>query len=288
MPETYSLDQEHIYYIPETVKGTTPSNPTLLSVPHESLNPGFDPGNLLLRSGGNYDLLAIKKGVRQPTLKFSYIVPSAAPIDLLQYARMELDKSLSIQVLYYKGILASATDILSLLYTYMRIGKASISCQLDDVLKANLEMIGQNVTTDTAKLTGASYIDYSGAVAFNETDVTIGGSVNDRVVGWKMDIYNKPRQVAVIRSTNGNLAKYVPFGNRELSGEVQFEFESKAEMDAALADTEFDIRFKLGGTAYAQMGAAKWSNISSEKWLDDLISVRAKYDAKGPLTIAAS
>jgi hypothetical protein len=215
-------------------------------------------------------------------------VPSAAPIDLLQYAKLDLDKSLSAQVLYYKGAWASATDIISLLYTYLRIGKASVGCEIDDILKASLELLGQNVTTDTSKIADATYTDFSGAVAFNETDVTIGGSVNDRVVGWKFDINNNPKQVPVIRTTNGYLAKYIPFGSRQLSGEVRFEFESKTELDEALADTEFPIKFGLGGTAYAQMEAAKWSNISSEKWLDDLIAVRAQFDAKGPLTIAAS
>lgn len=288
MVETYSVDQERIYYVIETTKGTTPTNPAMLGIPHESVNPGFSPGNLLLRSGGSYDLFAIKKSVRVPSLKVSYIVPSAAPIDLLQYAKTDLDKTLSVQVLYHKGSFASATDILSLLYNYMRIGKASVGCEIDDVLKANLEMVGQNITTGTAKLTGATYTDYAGAVAFNETDVTIGGTANDRVVGWKFDVNNNPKQVPVIRSTNGHLAKYIPFGNRQLSGEVRFEFESKAEMDNALADTEFNIRFGLGGTAYAQMDAAKWSNITSEKWLDDLIAVRAQFDAKGPLSIAAS
>ena len=176
MVETYSADQERIYYVAETVKGTTPTNPSMLGVPHESVNPGFNAGNLLLRSGGSYDLFAIKKGTRVPSLKFSYIVPSAAPIDLLQYVKIDLDKTLSVQVLYHKGSFASATDILSLLYTYMRIGKASVSCEIDDILKCNLEMVGQNLVTGTAKLSGAAFTDYAGAVAFNETDVTIGGS----------------------------------------------------------------------------------------------------------------
>ncbi len=287
MVETYSADQERVYYVAETTKGTTPSTPAMLGVPQESVNPSFNPSNMLLRSGGNYDLFAIKKGVRVPSLKVTYIVPSTAPIDLLQYAKRDLDKTLSVQVLYYKGSWMSATDIISLLYTYMRVGKASVSCEIDDVLKANLELVGQNITTGTAKLDG-TYTDYAGAVAFYETDVTIGGTVSDRVVGWKFDINNNPKQVPVIRSTDGHLAKYIPFGNRQLSGEVKFEFESKAEMDNALADTEFTIRFGLGGTAYAQMEAAKWGNITIENWLDDLIAVRAPFDAKGPLSIAGS
>ncbi len=285
MVETYGVDQERIYYIDEAVKGTTPNNPAMLGIPHETLDPGMDVGNLLLRAGGNYDLVAIKKGTRNPTLKFTYPLPSAAPISLLQYAKRDLDKTLSVQVLYHKGQFITATDIISLLYTYMRISKASVSCDIDDVVKATIEMVGQNMATGTAKISGATYTDHTGAVAFNESAVTIGGATDDRVIGWKFDILNNPKLVPVIRSTNGTLAKYVPFGKRQLSGEIKFEFESKTEMDAMLADTSQTLTFGLGGAVLATFTGCKWSNVHHEKWLDDLVAVNASFDATG-LTIA--
>lgn len=287
MVETYGVDQERIYYIDETVKGTTPGTPAMLGIPHESLDPGMDVGNLLLRAGGNYDVVAIKKGTRNPTIKVTYPLPSAAPISLLQYAKRDLDKTLSVQVLYYKGQFVDATDIISLLYTYMRVSKASVSCDIDDVVKATLELVGQNMATGTAKIADATYTDYSGAVAFNESSVTIGGSTNNEVVGWKFDILNNPKLVPVIRSANGYLPKYVPFGKRQLSGEIKFEFETKTQMDALLADTSQTIVFGLGGTpaTAATFTGCKWSNIHHEKWLDDLVAVTASFDATG-LTIA--
>ena len=145
--------------------------------------------------------------------------------------------------------------------------------------------LGRTWHPGTAKLAGATYTDHSGAVAFNESSVTIGGATDDRVVGWKFDILNNPKQVPVIRSANGYLPKYVPFGKRELSGEVKFEFESKAEMDAMLADTSQNIAFGLGGASVATFSGAKWSSVHHEKWLDDLLAVTAKFDATG-LTIA--
>ena len=53
MIETYGVDQERIYYVNETVKGTTPATPGTPGAPHESLDPGINSKNLLLRSGGN-------------------------------------------------------------------------------------------------------------------------------------------------------------------------------------------------------------------------------------------
>lgn len=285
MVETYGQDQERFYYVEETNKGTTPAAPGFFGIPHESLELSMDPGNMLLRAGGNADVVAIKKGLRNPTLKVTYPLPSAAPINLLQYAKRDLDKSLSIQVLYYKGAFATATDILSFLYTYMRINKATVSCDIDDVVKATLELVGQNMATGTAKVVDATYTDYSGAVAFNESAVTIGGATDDRVVGWKFDIANGAKRVPVIRSANGNLAKYVPFGQRSLGGEIKFEFESKAEMEAMLADTAQTLTFGLGGAVIATFTGSKWRKVTHEKLLDDLIAVRAEFDATG-LTIA--
>ncbi|MCW4018002.1 MAG: phage tail tube protein [Candidatus Bathyarchaeota archaeon] len=288
MVETYSADEERFYYVVETVKGTTPANPAMLSVPQAELTPDFDPGNLLLRGGGSFDLQAIKPGIRKPAIRVKYPLPSVAPIDLLQYVKRDLDKSLSCQVLYHKGSWTEPTNIISLLYTYMRIGKASVSCEIDGVIEATLELLGQNLTTGTAKIAGATYTDYGGVVAFNEASVLKDLTPDDRVTGWSFSINNNVKQVPVIRSSSGTLAKYVTFGNRGLSGEVKFEFESKAEMDAALADSEFDLKFMLSGSNNAVFPDCHWSSVTHEKWLDDLIAVRAAFDSKGPLTIASS
>jgi len=288
MVDTYGVDEERFYYVAETVFGTTPTNPSMLSVPCDVIDPGFDPSNLKLRGAGSYDLQVIKKGLRKPSLKVGYVLPSAAPIELLQWAKMDLDKSLSCQVIYYKGVFASATDILSLLFKGMRISKVSVQCSIEDVIKAVMELEGQDLETGTAKITGATYTDHAGAVAFHESYVKKDTTVLDRVTDWKFDIVNNPRRVPVIRTSSGCLAKYIPFGHRELSGELTFEFESKAEMDEALADTEFALEFGLSGTNKATFTACKWDSITHTKWLEDLICAKARFVAKGPVAISAS
>ena len=76
MVETYGVDEERFYFVTENVLGTVPTNPALLSVPTDPIDPGFDPGNLKLRGPGSYDLQAIKKGLRKPSLKIaSYCLP---------------------------------------------------------------------------------------------------------------------------------------------------------------------------------------------------------------------
>ena len=288
MVETYGVDEERFYYVAETVFGTTPTNPAMLSVPADVIDPGLDPSNIKLRGSGSYDLLAIKKGLRKPSLKVDYVVPSAAPVELLQYAKMDLDKSLSCQVIYWKGEFATPSNVLSLLYTGMRFNRLQLECAIEDVLKASAEFEGLELVTGTAKISGATYTDHLGAVAYHETYVKKDTTTLDRVVDWKVEILNNVKRVPVIRTSSGHLAKYIPFGHRELSGELTFEFESKAEMDEVLADTEFSLEFGLGGACKSIFSYCKWDNVTHTKWLDDLISAKAKFVAKGPVAISTS
>lgn len=288
MVETYGVDEERFYYVAESVFGTTPTNPAMLSVPADVIDPGLDPSNIKLRGAGSYDLQAIKKGLRKPGLKVNYVLPSAAPVELLLSAKMDLDKSLSCQVIYWKGAFSSPSDVISLLFKGMRISKVSVACSIEDVIKAALELEGQDLETGTAKITGATYTDHGGAVAFHESYVKKDTTTLDRVTDWKFDIVNNPRRVPVIRSSSGHLAKYIPFGHRELSGELTFEFEAKDEMDQILADTEFALEFGLGGTCKATFSYCKWDNITHSKWLDDLICAKASFVAKGPVAISTS
>jgi hypothetical protein len=288
MVETYGSDQERVYYVAESAFGTTPTNPSMLSVPADQIEPSIDPGNIKVRGAGSYDLQVIKKGLRQIGLKISYPLPSIAPIDLLQYAKMDLNTSLSMQVLYYKGQFVSATDIISLLFTGMKFHKVSVSCSIEDVVKALAEFQGLDVATGTAKITGATYTDYVGAVAFHETYAKKDTTTLDRVTDWKFDIENNLKRVPVIRSSSGHLLKYLPFRHRVLSGELTFEFESIQEASEVLADTEFTLEFGLGGTCKAVFSYCKWDNVSIPSKMEDLISLRAPFVAKGPVSISAT
>ena len=280
MPETYSAHESRIYYVEESAYGQTPMNPAMLSVPAESMEPAISPNNLKLRGIGSADLQAIKKGVREPSLKITYPLPSDAPINLLQSVRADLDKSLTIQLLYHKGSFASATDIISLLYTGCRFQRLTVECSIDDVVKAAAELLAQDAVSGTAKITGATYADHVGVVPFYERYVKKDTTVLDRVTDWKFTIENHLKQVPVIRATSGNILKYLPYRHRDLTGEVAFEFESKEEFDDTLNDTEFALEFGLGGTHKAVLSGCKWENLSAPTRIEELVSVKAAFVAK--------
>jgi hypothetical protein len=286
MVETYGAHESRIYYVEEATYGQTPTNPSMLGVPAENIDPAIDPSNIKIRGVGSIDLQAIKKGLRSVSLKVSYPLPSEAPINFLQHTKAELNKSLSIQVLYYKGIFASATDIISLLYTGCKFHKVTVECSIEDIVKATAELIGQDLAVGTSKITGATYADYAGAVPFYESYVKKGTTTLDRVTDWKFTIENNLKQVPVIRTTSGYLLKYLPYRHRSLTGEITFEFESKEEFDDIINDASFDLEFGLGGSNKAVFSSCKWENVSAPARIEDLVSCKAGFVAKGPVSIS--
>jgi hypothetical protein len=286
MVETYGAHESRIYYVEEATYGQTPANPAMLGVPAENIDPAIDLSNIKVRGVGSIDLQAVKKGLRNVSLKVSYPLPSEAPINFLQHAKAELNKSLSIQVLYYKGIFASATDIISLLYTGCKFNKVTVECSIEDIVKATAELIGQDLAVGTSKITGATYADYSGAVPFYESYVKKGTTTLDRVTDWKFTIENNLKQVPVIRTTSGYLLKYLPYRHRNLTGEITFEFESKEEFDDVINDASFDLEFGLGGSNKAVFSGCKWENVSAPARIEDLVSCKADFVAKGPVNIS--
>ncbi|MDI9577066.1 MAG: phage tail tube protein [Thermoproteota archaeon] len=286
MVDTYHSDQEKFYYVPEGTFGVVPANPPMLGHSCSSLDPDINPTNIKVAGTGSVDVVSLKRGLRQPLLKLKYPIPSDAPINLLQYVKQELNVSLSLQVLYYKNQFAFATDIISLLYKGARFDKATLTCGIDSILECEAEFPAQDVEVGTAKIAGASYTEYAGAVSGNESYVKIGGVTCERVTSWKLQIDNSCKAVPVIRSVNGHLAKYLTWGKRLLTGELNFEFESKQETDEILADVEqSSLEFGLGSVNKVSVEHTKWDDFSLSGKSEDLIYAKVPFTARGPLTI---
>jgi len=284
MPETYGAHECRVYYVMESTYGQTPSNPTMLGVNAENIDAGINPSLIEVRGVGSRDLAALKRGLRKPTLKISHILPSDAPIGFIQH--VQTLNSLSVQVLWYKGLFASATDIISLLYKGMRIDKLTVECSIEELVKATVELVGQDVAVGTGKISGATYADYAGAVAYTESFVQRGAADGsnlaalERITDWKFSIENNLKPVPVIRSSNAHLLKYLPPRQRELTGEITFEFEDKNELDDVINDAEFSLKFGLGGSNYALFKYCKWDNVTAPTKVEDLVSLKAKFVAR--------
>lgn len=284
MPDTYGAHECRIYHVQETNYGETPTNPSMVSVNAENIEPLLDPDLIRVRGVGSRDLQTIKKGLRQTNIKIVHVLPSDSPIGFIQHAQTL--NSLSVQVLYYKGAFASATDIISLLYMGCCIDKLTVECSIEEVVKASVELFGKDMAVGTSKIAGATYSDYAGAVPYNESYVQRGNgdgsglTALERVTDWRFTTENNLRPVPVIRSTDGYLLKYLPPRHRNLTGELVFEFESKQEYDDVVNDSEFSLKFGLGSTNSALFKYCKWENVATPTRIEDLVSLKACFVAK--------
>ncbi|MEM3577573.1 MAG: phage tail tube protein [Candidatus Bathyarchaeia archaeon] len=284
MPETYGAHECRVYYVVESTYGQTPANPSMIGVNAESVESSLNPSLIQVRGVGSRDLAALKRGLLKPTLKINHILPSDSPLNFIQH--VQTLNSLSVQVLYYKGAFASATDIISLLYKGMRIDKLSVECGIEDVVKASVELVGQDVAVGTSKITGATYSEYAGAVAYADSYVqrgtASGGGLTEimRVTDWKFAIENNLKAVPVIRSSNAYLLKYLQPRHRELSGELTFEFEDKSEFDDVIGDSECSLKFGLGSGKYALFTYCKWQDVVAPTRVEDLVSLKARFIAR--------
>jgi len=284
MVDTYGAHECRVYFVAESVYGQTPTNPSMVGINTEGVEPGLDPGLIKVRGVGSRDLQSLTKGLRKVKLKIPSVLTSESPIAFIQH--VQTLNSLSVQVLYYKGLFSNPSDVISCLYKGCRIDKLTVELSLEDVIRAAVELIGQDVALGTAKISGATYGDYAGAVPYNESFVSRGAANGDnqvaieRVTDWKFNIENNLKPVSVIKSTDAHLIKYLPARHRNLSGEVTFEFESKAEFDDVINDTEFSLKFGLGSTYNALFKYCKWEDVATPTRIEDLVALKAKFAAR--------
>ncbi|MBA7472620.1 hypothetical protein ES707_07952 [subsurface metagenome] len=270
----YGAHETKAYYVVESTYGVTPTNPSMTGlVTAENIEPDLNPGLIKVRGTGSRDLQTIRKGLRQVGLQIAYNLPSAAPIDFL--LNIQTLNSLSMEVVYEK-----AAGIIDLLHTGCRFNSLTVECSVEDLVKATVELIGQDVAVGTSKISGATYADHSRAVPYYESYVKKDTTTLDRVTDFRFTIENNLKRVPVIRTTDGYLLKYLPERHRNCTGEVTLDFETKDEFDDVIDDTEFSLEFGLGGTNKAVFSNCKWESISPPTRIDDLVSVKAPFVAK--------
>jgi len=275
----YGAHEAKIYYVQETTYGVTPANPSMLGpATAESVEPSLDPGLMTVRGVGSRDPRVLRRGLRQVGLKVAYALPSDAPISFLQH--VQTLNSLSVEVFYEK-----ASGIIDLLHKGCRIDKVTVECSIEDIVKATAELISQDMAVGTAKITGATYADHSGAVPYHESYVQRGAADGsglaavERVTDWKFTIENNLKRVPVIRSTSGHLLRYLQERHRALTGELTFEFESEQEYDDVVNDSEFSLKFGLGGTNNALFKYCKWEKVGIPTKVEDLVWLKAPFVA---------
>jgi hypothetical protein len=283
--ETYGAQECRVYFVQESVYGQTPTNPTMLGINSEGPEPKINPALIEVMGVGSKDLQALYPGMRKVNLKIAHVPSPLASTTFLQH--VQTLNSLSVLVAYYKGLWASPSNIIAFLHTGCKIDKLTVNCKVDDIIKADVELIGQNVSRSTSLPTGATYGDYPGGIPFYNAKMQKGaaggGSLTDLtdVTDWKFEIQNNLKEVPVIQSGGtALLLKYLRERNRKLSGELTLEFESDWALVDLLADSQFSLNFILGTGHQALFTYCKWEEFNPTTKIKDLVSVKLKFLAQ--------
>jgi hypothetical protein len=276
MSEPYGAHEAGIAYISEASYGETPASPDMIEIlTAENVEPAVNPSLIKVRGIGSRDLQFIRKGLRLVDIKFSYAMQN---IEFLNF--ISTLGSMSLEVWYEK-----TAGTISLLHKGCRMDRAEVQCSVEDVIKADVTLIGQNLVAGTARI-GNSYTPWSdNPVAFYESYVKKQAATLERVTDWKFVIENHLKRVPVIRTTDGNLLKFLQERHRTITGEVTFEFETKEEYDDVINDTAFTLEIGLGSTNKAVFTDCKWETVSSPTRIEDLVALKAPFTAK---TVAIS
>jgi len=283
--ETYGAHECRVYFVQESVYGQTPTNPTMLGINNEGPEPKIAPSLIEVMGVGSRDLQALVAGMRKVDLKIPHTLSDLAPINFIQH--VQTLNSLSVLVAYYKGLFTSPTNVIAFMHTGCKIDKVSVSCKVDEIVKADVELIGRNVSRSTSLPTGATYGDYPGGIPFFNTKVQKGaaggGTYADLtdVTDWKFEIQNNLKAVNTIQSGGtGLLLKYLRERNRKLSGELTLEFENDWALADLLADSQFSLNFNLSGGKQALFTYCKWEEFNPTTKIKDLVSVKLKFLAQ--------
>ena len=271
MSEPYGAHEENLAYIGEATYGETPETPDMIQViTAENVEPALDPGLMKVRGIGSRDLQYIRKGLRHVDVKFSYALQNILLLNFVQTLG-----SMSLEVWYEK-----TGGIISLNHKGCRMEIATVHCSIEDFVKADVELIGQDLVVGTAKI-GNTYTPWSeNPVAFYESYVKKQAATLERVTDWKFAIKNNLKRVPVIRATNGHLLKYLQPRHRTITGEITFEFEAKEEFDDVINDTAFTLEIGLGGSNKATFTDCKWEKVNAPTKIEDLVALKAPFVAK--------
>jgi len=272
----YTGEESRAYYVEEATFGTTPTNPAMLCIGViQEIEPAVDPRNIVLRGIGSRNIKTIRKGLRHIDLKMVYTPQNW---NFFNYARSL--KSTSIEVYYEK-----TSGIISLNHKGCKVDRAKVDVSIEDPVKVTIDLIGQDVAVSTTKI-GASYETEPSTNPLTGSDCSISkaGVEITRFSDFGFEIVNNLKRQPVIRATTPYLIKSLPERHEVLQGSIRADFESKAELDDILGDTEFTLLFNIGGTNFSFTGC-KWKSSRLPTKIEDTVAQTLEWEAKG-LTIS--
>jgi len=278
MPAFAGVESKLNYIVEDYLGAPLPEDPAFKTLTADSIEPSIDTALTKVRGCGTRDLAALKRGLLKADLKVAFPLPSD---DIMNFVHHVVDCF---------ALTCTVTDeepdaIVEVLYSGSRIDKATISAAIDDVLRAQCDLMAQDVTSAAAKPEGATYDLLGGAVAWSDCAVSKGAADGSGLApfevatDWSFTIANNLKRVGVIRADNPTKPKYIVPRHRDLSGELICTFESKDQYYEAAAGG-FSLKFDLSGGKYFTFKNCQWGNVGSVHKPEDLVSLKLGFTAE--------
>ena len=213
-------------YVEETTYGTTPANPSFQWIGiAQNVEPNYDRSLIKLRGIGSRDLSYIINGLLKVEISLEYAYQNNT---FLAFANTLNDFSLEV-------FTDNGTTINSFLHSGGMINSVDVSASVNNLVTVKPNIIAKNVTIGNAHPTGATYASDPAVTpkTWYDTRVEIPtGTEIDGVTDWSFKINNNLERYPVIRSTSGDLLKYLVERQREFSGELTIAYMSNTLLTA--------------------------------------------------------
>jgi len=272
------------YYVEEASYGVTPSGVGQPAMKYigiiEEVTPALDPRNIVIRGIGSRNVRSLRKGLRHVDLSLRYLPQDWTFFDYTRAISAGVLKSMTVEVFYEKG-----ASIISVIHKGCKIDRMKVDVALEDPVKCSVDLIGQNLTWQASKI-GVSYDPDLAANPLTGSDcvVKIDAAEITYFTDFSFEILNNLKRQPVIRSTDPHLIKSLPHRHEVLQGSLRADFESFAQPDKILTDTEFTLLFVIG-TRNFTFGGCKWRSFRQPTPIEDIVAQNLEFEAK-TLTIS--
>jgi len=266
-------------YILESSYGICPSNPAFQWIgPNQSVDPDYTRKHIKVPAVGSRDLAYIMKGLAEYGVSLEYVYQNKTFLQLALGASPL--SSFSLEVWLEKS--AGAID--SLLNLGGLIEQIQLIAAINEPMKVKAEIYCQNATLTTAHPSDATYASDPGTIpkGWYDSQCTVSGGtavIVDGLTDWTVTIKNNFQRQPVIRSTSGDLIKYMVERQRSYTGELTVAYIDEALLTLLINCTNLDVTFAVGSDTYKFMGCKFDSNKLTGK-IPDVIPQKIPFTAK--------
>jgi len=278
-------EEAFAYYVNESSYGVTPANPAFQWIGIlQNVEPAIDPSLIKLRGLGSRQLQYILAGLRKVNLKIDYAMQNKAFLNNIASGwPTGSGTPMSIEVYYISP--ATGNLDFNLLHKGCLLNKVAVKGSVlsgeDMEINVETEIIGQDVSVGTSHPTGATYAADPGTTPKRGSDVKIELAtveVTD-IYEFTFSIVNNLKRYPVIRSTSGNLLKWLLGRQLELDIELTAYLTNKQYVEGLMADWSGEIKFTIGTDTYTFSGC-KYASINLPTKVEAEVPQKLKFTAK--------